>query len=226
VRFYSSSRWVSDGSVGTTMFSQWATRQVVKFFLKRLLGRILRNNLDLEQLDVQLGWGTVQLKDLVLNTDYFNDQLGASSSLLLKQGSIGSVSAKISWRVLSEDQPCEIEIQDLELVVVPRDKGHVVHKENKDVEAAAADVFLVPLAGNEDTSSSIKGTDVAASYSSIQDGVRLVARMVEKVLLSMYVKVTNLVIHLEAQTHKGTSQFATLDPQHLVRFKTSQFATS
>ncbi len=75
VRFYSSSRWVSDGSVGTTMFSQWATRQVVKFFLKRLLGRILRNNLDLEQLDVQLGWGTVQLKDLVLNTDYFNDQV-------------------------------------------------------------------------------------------------------------------------------------------------------
>lgn len=145
-------------------------------------------------------------------------QLGASSSLLLKQGSIGSVSAKISWRVLSEDQPCEIEIQDLELVVVPRDKGHVVHKENKDVEAAA-DVFLVPLAGNEDTSSSIKGTDVAASYSSIQDGVRLVARMVEKVLLGMYVKVTNLVIHLEAQTHKGTSQSATLDPQHLVRFK-------
>ncbi len=75
VRFYSSSRWVSDGAVGTTMFSQWATRQVVKFFLKRLLGRILRNNLDLEQLDVQLGWGTVQLKDLVLNTDYFNDQV-------------------------------------------------------------------------------------------------------------------------------------------------------
>jgi hypothetical protein len=75
VRFYNSSRWVSDGSVGTTMFSQWATRQVVKFFLKRLLGRILRNNLDLEQLDVQLGWGTVQLKDLVLNTDYFNDQV-------------------------------------------------------------------------------------------------------------------------------------------------------
>jgi hypothetical protein len=33
------------------------------------------------------------------------------------------------------------------------------------------------------------------------------------------VKVTNLVIHLEAQTHEGTSQLATLDPQHLVRFK-------
>ncbi len=45
--------------------------------MKRLLGRILRSELDLEQLDVQLGSGTIQLKDLALNTDYLNDQVCA-----------------------------------------------------------------------------------------------------------------------------------------------------
>jgi autophagy-related protein 2 len=57
------------------MFSQWATKRVCKFFMKRLLGRILRSEPDLEQLDVQLGSGTIQLKDLALNTDYLNDQV-------------------------------------------------------------------------------------------------------------------------------------------------------
>jgi autophagy-related protein 2 len=59
------------------MFSQWATKRVCKFFMKRLLGRILRSELDLEQLDVQLGSGKIQLKDLALNTDYLNDQVCA-----------------------------------------------------------------------------------------------------------------------------------------------------
>jgi autophagy-related protein 2 len=59
------------------MFSQWATKRVCKFFMKRLLGRILCSELDLEQLDVQLGSGTIQLKDLALNTDYLNDQVCA-----------------------------------------------------------------------------------------------------------------------------------------------------
>ena len=57
------------------MFSQWATKRVVKFAMKHLLGRILRNELDLEQLDVQIGSGTIHLKDLALNIDYFNDQV-------------------------------------------------------------------------------------------------------------------------------------------------------
>lgn len=43
--------------------------------MKHLLGRILRSELDLEQLDVQIGSGTIHLKELALNTNYFNDQV-------------------------------------------------------------------------------------------------------------------------------------------------------
>ena len=64
------------------MFSRWALRRVYKFILKRLLGNILRNELDMEQLDVQLGAGTVELRDLSLNTEYINDQASDVSIVL------------------------------------------------------------------------------------------------------------------------------------------------
>lgn len=61
------------------MIPQWLTKRVVKFAMKHLLGRILRNELDMEQLDVQIGSGTIHLKDLALNTNYFNDQVRVCS---------------------------------------------------------------------------------------------------------------------------------------------------
>ncbi len=44
-------------------------KRFYKFILKRLIGNFLKNELDLEQLDVQLGAGVVQLKNLELNID-------------------------------------------------------------------------------------------------------------------------------------------------------------
>lgn len=49
--------------------------------MKRLLGRVLRSELDLEQLEVQLGAGRMQLRDLALNTDYINDQVRMNAYL-------------------------------------------------------------------------------------------------------------------------------------------------
>eukprot|EP00976_Prorocentrum_cordatum_P025283 513497-Prorocentrum_minimum.AAC.3 len=59
----------------------WALNRIYKFVLKRLLGRILKNELDPEQLDVQLGNGTIELRNLLLNCDYLSEQLvGALNS--------------------------------------------------------------------------------------------------------------------------------------------------
>ena len=50
------------------MFSTFSpVKRFYKFVLKRLLGSFLRTELDLDQLDVQLGAGTVELRDLELN---------------------------------------------------------------------------------------------------------------------------------------------------------------
>ena len=44
-------------------------KRIFKFLLKRTLGRFLSKEIDLEQLEVQLGAGFVQLNDLEINVD-------------------------------------------------------------------------------------------------------------------------------------------------------------
>ena len=56
-------------------FSDWALRRLLKFVLKRNFKHLLRTELDLDQLSVQLGRGTLELRDVLLNTDYLNEQL-------------------------------------------------------------------------------------------------------------------------------------------------------
>lgn len=55
--------------------ADWALKRVLKFVLKRSLGRYLTNEVDLSQLDVQLGSGTLELRDVLLNCEHINQQL-------------------------------------------------------------------------------------------------------------------------------------------------------
>lgn len=66
-------------------FSRWAVKRVVKFLLKKKLGKFILGDIDLDQLDIQLRDGTIQLSDLAINVDYFNDKvsLKKSSNFLL-----------------------------------------------------------------------------------------------------------------------------------------------
>ena len=85
------------------MFSQtytWALKRVFKFFLKRTLGRILKNELNLQQLDVALGSGKLELRSVVLNTEYLAAQLGDASPLTVEEGYVGCIRAVIPWNAL------------------------------------------------------------------------------------------------------------------------------
>lgn len=57
------------------VFSRWALKKVCKFVLKKKLGHLILGDIDLEQLDVQLTEGTIQLNDLALNVDYLNEKV-------------------------------------------------------------------------------------------------------------------------------------------------------
>ena len=57
------------------MFSRWAVKRVCKFLLKKKLGQFLLGDIDIEQLDVQLSQGTIQLHDLALNVDFLNKKV-------------------------------------------------------------------------------------------------------------------------------------------------------
>lgn len=57
------------------MFSRWALKRVCKFLLKKKLGKFILGDIDLDQLDVQLTEGTIQLTDLALNADFLNSKV-------------------------------------------------------------------------------------------------------------------------------------------------------
>lgn len=63
------------------VFSRWAVKRLFKFFLKKKLGQFLLGDIDLDQLDIQLRQGTIQLNDLALNVDYLNEKVTASIQL-------------------------------------------------------------------------------------------------------------------------------------------------
>lgn len=57
------------------MLSRWAIKRICKFVLKKKLGDYILGDIDLDQLDVQLREGKIQLNDLALNVDFVNKKL-------------------------------------------------------------------------------------------------------------------------------------------------------
>lgn len=55
--------------------TDWALKRFLKFVLKRNLGQLLKNEVDLEQLSVQLSSGSVELRQVLLNCEAINDKL-------------------------------------------------------------------------------------------------------------------------------------------------------
>eukprot|EP00897_Mesotaenium_endlicherianum_P008334 jgi/Mesen1/7529/ME000391S06767 len=232
------------------MFPSWAMKRVYKFVLKRVLGRLLRGELDLDKLDVQLGAGTVELKDLELNTDYLNDQLQETAVELLG-GYIGTIRATIPWSGITK-QSCLVVLEDLEVYVGPRQVAPLLSDSSAslaDNEAGFApswprgnpdddDDGVDTAAGNFDNANGVDGVDDlgrdvrnnihdndidsrdpnnlggddddsdddhnseggaggaaggGAAYGGVDEGVKVIAKLVEKVLLGLRVSVKNLV---------------------------------
>ncbi|KZT09510.1 uncharacterized protein LAESUDRAFT_756466 [Laetiporus sulphureus 93-53] len=72
-------------------------RRFISFALKRSLGHFLQpGQLDVQQIDSQIGSGYVQIRDLELNNDAINALL-VGLPLELRDGSIEKVTARISW---------------------------------------------------------------------------------------------------------------------------------
>ncbi|KAG0472420.1 hypothetical protein HPP92_016966 [Vanilla planifolia] len=113
-----------------TVFSRWAIKRVCKFLLKKKLADFILGDIDLDQLDVQLSRGTIQLSDLALNVDYINQKL-TGGAVVVKEGSISSLSIRIPWKL----QNCQIELEELELVLSPFNRCTVQGKCNSSLSS-------------------------------------------------------------------------------------------
>lgn len=182
-------RW-SVAKSAEAMFSQWAIKRVCKFLLKKKLGKFIVGDIDLDQLDVQLGEGTIQLTDLALNVDYLNSKLDAAP-FFVKEGSIGSLLVKIPWKLAN----CEIEVDGLELVLIPCKRSSSPAEDDhtmrgQDCQQSA--VNGVEKVQYETTC----GSAVSASLD-VHEGVKTIAKMVKWLLTSFHIKVKNLIVAFE-----------------------------
>lgn len=169
------------------MFSRWAIKRVCKFLLKKKLGELILGDIDLDQLEVQITRGTIQLSDLALNVDYINQKL-ASSAVVLREGSIASLSIKIPWRL----QNCQIELEELELVLAPfiGSKNHVSNSCSMSSSADKQHMSFGP-----DKIEPGDGRETSGSVSlDIHEGVKTIAKIVKWLLTSFHIRLKNLIV--------------------------------
>ncbi|KAL3614201.1 hypothetical protein CASFOL_042275 [Castilleja foliolosa] len=189
------------------MFSRWAIKRICKFLLKKKLGKFILGDIDLNQLDVQLGAGTIQLTDLALNVDYINEKLG-TTPVFVKEGSVGSLTVTMPWK----DGGCRVEVDELEIVLAPRKVK--IHRDE-------SETFDHSKNGNSSSSHVFRRQDndtlnsgVANSSVDVHEGVKTIAKMVKWLLTSFHVKIKKLIVAfdplLEEENKKGLDRILVL----------------
>ncbi|KAF8406332.1 hypothetical protein HHK36_008419 [Tetracentron sinense] len=181
------------------MFSRWAIKNLCKFLLKKKLGQCILGDIDLDQLDVQLAAGTIQLNDLALDVDYLNQKLG-TAAVIVKEGSIGSLLVRIPW----QGESCQIEVDELELVL-----GLCVGNNS----LAGAEIFISSQDGKQHVSHGLEKPEhemvnsAATSVSlDVHEGVKTIAKMVKWLLTSFHVKIKNLIVAFDPCLEKDENR--------------------
>uniref|UniRef100_A0A2P2KFT1 Autophagy-related protein 2 n=1 Tax=Rhizophora mucronata TaxID=61149 RepID=A0A2P2KFT1_RHIMU len=173
------------------MFSRWALKRLFKFVLKKKLGQFIFGDVDLDQLDVQLYEGTIQLNDLALNVDYLNDKLGPSASVIIKEGSIGSLLVKMPWKT----KGFRVEVDELEIVVAPIPKNSSPSRED---DSSASHATKDQMHGDIGKTLHDTGKDpVKSNIANVHEGVKAIAEMIKVFLTSFHVKVKKLIMAFE-----------------------------
>ncbi|XP_078447806.1 autophagy 2 [Wolffia australiana] len=173
------------------MLSRWAIKRICRFLLKK---KKLGDYIDLEQLDVQLADGVIQLRDLALNVDFINEKLG-DAPVFVREGTILSLSFKIPWKMKN----CQIEVEDLELVIAPSRGTRV--STNKD--------------GDDENESQFDASDKQDRFASsgcvsnvslgVHEGVKTIAKIVKWFLTSFNIVIRNLIVAFDPCLESGDS---------------------
>ncbi|CCI41023.1 unnamed protein product [Albugo candida] len=189
-----------------------ALKRLYKFVLKRLIGRYLAHDeLDLDQLDVHVRAGKIELCDLKLNADVLNaewfdiwnsssQKSGNSAPFRIEKGYIGSVRVTISYaKILTES--CNVEFDDIELLLVP---NSVSSYSDPKCDSAAQ---LSPQRNSSDKpkEKSMENTVGIKDQRDLisQEGLDFVASWIEQVTSRIKITVSNVCIRLETRDSNG-----------------------
>jgi hypothetical protein len=176
-----------------------ALKRLYKFVLKRMIGRFLAaDELDLDQLDVHLRSGRLELCDLLLDADVLNAELCEAQGLpfKVKKGYLGSVRVAISYaNIMSES--CLVEIDDIEIILVPLGMDEKQSRES--YTGATEKAEKQPEEKKRENPTTPEPVDEIS-----QEGLDFVASWIEQVTSKIKITLSNICLRLETgEQHNG-----------------------
>ncbi|KAL8006698.1 putative vacuolar protein sorting-associated protein [Plasmopara halstedii] len=177
-----------------------ALKRLYKFVLKRMIGRFLAaDELDLDQLDVHLRSGRLELCDLLLNAEVLNAELCEAYGLpfKVKKGYLGSVRVAISYtNIMSES--CLVEIDDIEIILVPLETEMTSTRQKRSTLMEKQEIKQEMQQEKKSKKSAENRDEIS------QEGLDFVASWIEQVTSKIKVTLSNVCLRLETgEQHKG-----------------------
>lgn len=165
--------------------ADWALRRLLKFTVKRTLGRYLLCEPTLEQVDVQLGTGSLELRGVLFNCAAIESELDLPG-WQLKKAYVGKICGRIPLTAMSTGSP-NLELDEVLVTICPKKacpaQGPVRAEQNKDG---------VPV------NNSVAARDgVAAGQVGVLEGIQEIAGGLEVMLQRLCVTAKNISIRLE-----------------------------
>ncbi|CAI5742509.1 unnamed protein product [Hyaloperonospora brassicae] len=178
-----------------------ALKRLYKFVLKRMIGRFLAaDELDLDQLDVHLRSGRLELCDLLLNADVLNAELCEAQGLpfRVERGYLGSVRVAISYANIMNES-CLVEIDDVEIVLVPLNKAETQPTRPSGAKDSETGEQQHVDSGRAHRNSTHEEVDEIS-----REGLDFVASWIEQVTSKIKVTLSNVCLRLETgEQHNG-----------------------
>ncbi|KAI9487439.1 MAG: hypothetical protein EXX96DRAFT_476198 [Benjaminiella poitrasii] len=156
-------------------------KRLYKFVLRRAIGQFLQNELDLENFDIALINGNLELRDLDLNLQFINKLLN-DTPFVLEKGSVAIINASIPWsKLLSGD--ISLKIQGLHL-------------------------SLRPVKKNKDDNKSLQQDDLDEEQQEDMDMERLqiLTKVIDKMLSRVKIDIIDTIIRI---SHKSPAVLST-----------------
>lgn len=162
-------------------------RRIYKFVLKRTLGKYLKDELLLEQLEVDSRDGNVKLSNLNINEDLINEEL---SGIPLKISSIqvNEIQVKISYSALVKDS-FFFQVDTLQIVLEPNSKWSSNISENSSSPSN-------PNCVVQEQSGEII-TDEG------QEGLSFIAQWIEVIIAKLKVSIKNINISIAIPSYQS-----------------------
>ncbi|KAI9493115.1 hypothetical protein BDB00DRAFT_872630 [Zychaea mexicana] len=191
--------------------SAWSTftlptniqKRLYKFLLRKAIGQFLASDLDLENFDIELVNGSVELRDLSLNLERLNEWI-ADTPFMLEQGRVGSISASLPWSNFWNGD-IALKVQGLDLTLRPTKPTRRTRAQEDDDSPIMssslhfADDFLRTEMEDQELMDSIQqsiheSTSADADFGT--EGLQVLTRIIDKMLAKVKIDVVNTTIRI------------------------------